>query len=55
MSKLLNFVLCLMISLVNGEIFSAIEKLEKLAKAEKVMIEQLRDFSLRVNDDYVKK
>lgn len=55
MRILFNLIFCLILCYANGETFSSIVELEKLAEADKAMIEQLRNFSLRVNDDYVNK
>lgn len=38
---------------LNCEMFSAIDKLEKLARDEKLILQELEIFANQVNDDYI--
>lgn len=51
----LVFGVCFVITHVNCEIFSAIEKLEQLFDSERAFIRELENFAEKVDDDYVKR
>lgn len=49
----LIFEVCFVLIHVDGEIFSAIEKLEQLFRSERVFIRELEKFAKNVDDDYL--
>lgn len=56
MYKVIAFIIvgvCFVITHVNCEIFSAIEKLEQLFDSERVFIKELEKFAEKVDDEFI--